>query len=564
MRLLWSVCIALFFLFNAGALAQSKAEKNLNKLADEILDNLQEYWPVNATYLGVHKYDKSFTDYSSKAVSKQKKKLRNFLVQLHKYNRSNLSEDTRINHKLLVSNCEEAVLRLWGIRHQDSNPNLYIHEAIDGIYLILIRDYIPLADRLDNIIGRMNALPKYLSQGQKNLKEIPPVWLDYSRDNISNVIDFYTTVTAELSTQFTARASEIRAAGQKASAALRSFETFLNEQTPGKSGSFSIGREHFEHLLKSAHLLNYGADSLLRIGEKAVTKTLAEYTELKNSLEDEPELPFFTPESITKSDILEYYSWEIDEVRKFIIEKELLTIPDDIGDCIPIETPVFLQGVISGIAYQPAGPFDNAKTGYFYTSPISDSMTSEEKESYYNQIRSRTFRGSVVHEAYPGHHLQLQIASQLSSDIRKWQMSNMFIEGWALYCEQHMYEQGLYSDNPDQYLKILRGVLFRAARIVVDVKLQTGQFTYEQAVDYMMKTLDIPDMYRDYIKKEVRRYTMDPTQPMSYLIGKMAIMEIKHEMMTKEGASFSLRSFHDRLLSEGAIPPSLIRRKMLR
>jgi uncharacterized protein (DUF885 family) len=136
----------------------------------------------------------------------------------------------------------------------------------------------------------------------------------------------------------------------------------------------------------------------------------------------------------------------------------------------------------------------------------------------------------------------------------------MMIEGWALYSEQMMYEQGLYGEeDPAQWLGVLGGIRFRAARIVADVSLHTGKMTYDECVKWMWEVLESKtDSDRKYIETEVRRYTLSPTYQMSYLMGKLEIMKIREAMMAKQGADFSLREFHDKLLAEGCIPPALM------
>jgi len=123
-----------------------------------------------------------------------------------------------------------------------------------------------------------------------------------------------------------------------------------------------------------------------------------------------------------------------------------------------------------------------------------------------------------------------------------------------------MYREGLYGDeDPAHWLQVLGGIAFRAARIVVDVKLHTGQFTYEQAVQFMIDTLDVDtESGREYIRKEVRRYTTSPTYQMSYLMGKREIMALRKAAEARDGESFSLKEFHDRLLSEGSVPAALM------
>ena len=146
-----------------------------------------------------------------------------------------------------------------------------------------------------------------------------------------------------------------------------------------------------------------------------------------------------------------------------------------------------------------------------------------------------------------------------SDPIRKWQTNMMLIEGWALYSEELMYENNLYGDDPNQWLSTLGGIRFRAARIIADVKLHTGQFSYDECVNWMIEALDITtNNGKEYIRKEVRRYTTAPTIQMCYLIGKLEIMNMRDAYFEKYGETASQREFHDQLLGEGSIPPVLM------
>jgi uncharacterized protein (DUF885 family) len=234
-------------------------------------------------------------------------------------------------------------------------------------------------------------------------------------------------------------------------------------------------------------------------------------------------------------------------------------VPDYVGKLQVVETPTFLRGIIPGIAMEPPSPLDSIQTSYFYIRPIPDPLDSADRQNYYNLVRRRGWKGSVVHEGFPGHHLQLSIANHHPSFIRRMQGNTPMIEGWALYCEQMATDQGLYPDNGFPALRWLGGVKFRAARIIVDVKLHTGQMNYDDAWQFMVRTFGGDTAF---FKGEVRRYCLSPTQPMSYLVGKTQIMALRREYKDRMGDKFSLRDFHDRLLAEGSIPLGLIRRKM--
>ncbi|MCH7761777.1 DUF885 domain-containing protein, partial [candidate division TA06 bacterium] len=267
------------------------------------------------------------------------------------------------------------------------------------------------------------------------------------------------------------------------------------------------------------------------------------------------------PEEFSKEDVLDYYQGEIQSVRTFCEEKGLVTIPLDIGDCRVVETPKFLLGLLPGIAYMPPPPFDSFQTGYFYVSPIPSEFTEEDRQHYYSIVKNREFRGGVVHEVYPGHHLQLSLSNRFPSKVRVYQQSNLFAEGWALYCEELMVDEGLYEEKWDVMEELARWIRFRAARVILDVKLQSGDFDYDSAVNFLVEEFGEED--REYFEKEVKRYCLSPTQPMSCLVGKLQISDLRKKVEKLMGEDFSLQRFHDLLLSEGTIPLKLVERKIL-
>jgi uncharacterized protein (DUF885 family) len=200
------------------------------------------------------------------------------------------------------------------------------------------------------------------------------------------------------------------------------------------------------------------------------------------------------------------------------------------------------------------GPFDVRQQGLYYVTPIDQSATPTQQRE---QRVGHNFFGMLltnVHEGYPGHHLQLVLANQAPSLVRRLHDSTVFAEGWALYCEQLVLDEG-FDDDPRTRLFQLKDQLWRACRVVIDVKLHTGEMTFDEAVAMLV---DVAKLERINAVGEVRRYTLSPTQPMSYLVGKQQIMDLREREKRRLGSAFSLCTFHDRLLSQGTIPIALV------
>lgn len=540
------------------AYSQSKLEQNFADLSNSIMTSLKEFYPVNASEKGITDYDGELANYSSGSVRKMIKTLKRYETRLHKYIGTNLSPQSKINWKLLKSNCDIALQDLNNIRWHEKNPYLYVDEAINGVYLLMISESSPPEIKVQNIISRMKQVPELFEDAEDNLKSPPQVFVDLALEYLETGANFYEQTKEQLMVAFPDLSRDIESAADNAIAAMQEFGTFLKNIQVGPDIMIGIGKNNYDYKLKHEYFLDFDSDSLLKIGENLLEKYTAEYKNYLAYIDslNEGVDSVFAIDCISKEDILRYYNWEVDQTKLFLTAHDLVTIPEDIGECEVVETPEFLTNVISSIAYHPPGSFNTVQKGLFYVRPIPDEMDKGLRESYYRYIQRRGFKSSVVHEAYPGHHLQLQMTSRLNDDIRKWQENYAMMEGWALYCEEMMYNQDFYGNDQRKYLNILGGIVFRAARIIIDVKLQTGQMTYNEAVRWMAETLDADTSWTSV---EVSWYSMAPTIPMSYLIGKQQLIELRDDLKARESDAFVLKNFHDRFISEGALPIPIIR-----
>ncbi|MBD3348054.1 MAG: DUF885 family protein, partial [Candidatus Eisenbacteria bacterium] len=246
------------------------------------------------------------------------------------------------------------------------------------------------------------------------------------------------------------------------------------------------------------------------------------------------------------------YAGEMSRAREFVLAKRLVSMPEQEKLSV-IDTPVFLRPLLPYAAYGPPGPFEVKQEGFFFVTPVDQEASREAREE---QLRGHALDNIPVialHEGYPGHHLQLVRANGVPGKARRLARSNIFIEGWALYCEEMMREAGFF-EGASMRLMQLKATLWRSARVVVDVKLQTGEMTLAEAKEFMVTRAALP---RDKAAAEVRRYAMHPTQPSSYLLGKLTILDIRKRFEERAKDAFDLRGFHDQLLSIGSVPPSL-------
>jgi uncharacterized protein (DUF885 family) len=205
------------------------------------------------------------------------------------------------------------------------------------------------------------------------------------------------------------------------------------------------------------------------------------------------------------------------------------------------------------------GFFEKIQEGMFFVTPVEEGADAEAAEKKLRGHPLADIPVTALHEAYPGHHLQLVVANTLKSTPRKLGafLSSLFIEGWAFYCEELMEQLG-FIDQPIQKLARLQAQIWRASRIIIDSSLHTGKMTVEEAVDFLVERAGLE---RDDAQVEVNRYTLSPTQPQCYLMGKLQILEIVADYK-KAYPDASLRQMHDAILQSGSLPPRLMRQSL--
>lgn len=542
-------------------LTSSMIGLSLEQVSEEYLAELWRFHPVGATYRGVHLYDTLLADYSKKALKEMKKTFHEIEQDLFMVDTTAISEDGIVDYLLLKASITDELFSLETIKEYQKNPLIYSNECIYGIYTILLNPSRPFNERMKAIWHRLDQIPEYLDDAAKNLDHPAQFLCDLAIGQLKSGTEFIDDVFEIYIDSFPEhKSTKFKHIANRAIAAMQLFSLQLEMQGDEKT-PYILGREHYEYLLKNIHLLDIDADSLLAIGKNTLDSVTVLIDSLQQIHQEPTGIKIKLPENFDKDDVESYQIDEILKLREFVEQSDLMTIPDYIGDIQVVETPEFIRGLIPGIAMQPPGPFDDFKTSYFYVRPIPEQFSVGQVEYYYNYVHNRMFRSGVIHEAYPGHHLQISIANEHPSNIRKSFHDYIFIEGWALYCEELMARSKLFQDDTlGAYINALQGVKFRAARVIVDVMLQTEQMSYDEAVNFIASVMNRD---RGYVAREVARYITNPGQASSYLLGKVQLLALLDDYKNAQGVDFSLKEFHDNLLSHGSIPVSLIHRLMI-
>ncbi|HEY3214978.1 MAG TPA: DUF885 domain-containing protein [Candidatus Eisenbacteria bacterium] len=534
--------------------------KAFSALSEEFVELFMKHHPVQATLAGIHDYDHRLPNDSPDGIRERITWLRDLEQRLvASVPSGELPVEHRVDYAQLRSRIASLRADLEEIRMHARNPAMYPECALLGIFLLTARSFAPLEERKEAILSRLLAIPDYLKAVRANLQQVPDVYLTIASEVNLSGPGFVDDVVRTLVKSFPGEAERIEHAGGRARMGFLQYQEFMDRDLDAKvGGTFAIGERWMNFKLEREHLLGLDCKALEAIGQEHVARTRHVLEEEARKIDPTrswreliAEAKKRHPEPLRLRDA---YASEVERARRFTIEKRLAPIPAG-EKLMLIDTPVFERATTPYAAYLPPAPFDEDQTGYLYVTPIDLSRRKEEQQQ---QLEGHNYAGlplTALHEAFPGHHLQLCFANRSGSRLRRLADSNVFAEGWALYCEDMMYEQGYFLD-PLTRLHQLKDLLWRACRVVIDVGLHTGQMTFMQAVDYLLEQAMLE---RVNALIEVKRYTLTPSQPMSYLIGKLEILGIRSEAEHRLGARFNLHDFHRELLASGTLQPSLVR-----
>jgi uncharacterized protein (DUF885 family) len=540
----------------------------LERLIDETLAYQWETSPTAATAAGEHRHDHRLADCDPDRLAeipRRLSELRNTLRRIES-EEGDLTDDERLDIAVLDRSLETDIRLHEEVRASFRDPAHYLEEILYGVYFLVQREFAPLEERAAAATGRLTEVPRLLEQAKRNLADpagIPPAWVETALQLARGSRTFLEDLDRDLAPRTGAAEAGLRAALRAARGTIEEFGRHVRERiAPAAAGRFAVGRSLYEFLLDRQHGVGFDAASLRAFGEELVRDAQRRLSEATRAIDPDRSWQELVQEwkkdHPSRAGFLDAYRGEVARARAFVAERGLATLPPEESLQV-VETPPFQRAICPFAAYLPPGPFEPRKTGYLWVTPPDPSAPPEAQERLLQDHLRPAMPATMVHEAYPGHHLQLSAASRLPSRVRRHFATAVFVEGWAFYCEAMMGEEGFYRDPRSGVLQI-KDQLWRACRVVIDVGIQTEELSLEQAAAMLhdVARIELPNA-----RGEVLRYARSPSQPMSYAVGKHEILRLREDDRRRRGAGFSLRSFHDRLLEFGSIPLSLIRERLL-
>lgn len=547
----------------------SEADKQFEALANKFIDDLMEMNPEWATQLGEHKFDGRLNDYSIEGVKKSIGFNKKYLGELGKIPLDKLNKTNNVDYRIWEHNLKAGLFGLEDLKEYEWNPMTYnVGTAVNNL---LQRDFAPLENRLENAKLRLEEIPKVIEAAKANLKNPPKVHTETAIQQNDGVISL---IKGDLQ-NFVDEAKltdDFKPVQEKAVKDLEEYGKWLKEDLlPRSKGDFRIGEAKYKEKLKYSLESDLTKEDILKRGEEDLKKTQERMYEValelykKNNPDVKDEAKLNDKKIVIKS-VLDKLAEErpnnetivplaklaVAETKKFIQEKKLVSVPTEPLEVIKM--PEFARG--SAVAYfDSAGPFEEKNETFYAISPTPKDWDDARRKSFYREYNDYMVKDLTVHEALPGHYLQIMHSNEFKAPtkIRAIFSSGTFVEGWAVYTEQLMAEKGYGGEEVEmQQLKMKLRVIINA---IIDQKIHTAGMTEKEAVDFMMN-----EGFQEEGEAvgKWKRANLSSTQLATYYVGSIEVNDIRSAYEAKN-KDVEMLKMHDAMLSFGSPAPKYVK-----
>jgi len=557
-------------------------DQQFEQLAAGYLDEFPALSPVSATALGDHRFDSQLDMVSAKARAQKRAFYREYLELLRKITPAQLSRASQVDYALLEHELEGKLWRLETLQEWAWNPLVYTRLSGGAIYSLMARDFAPLNTRLQHVADRLEQFPRMFRQIRATLeaKRVPQIHAETAIKQNRGVLSILDNmVKPNLPELPENQRNRLKQAMATARAVVEEHQHWLeSELLPNARGDFRLGPQLYDQKLaftlktpltraqireRAERELGRVRDQMYRISQH-VYKQKYPYTEFPAAPSSAYkqaiiraclELAYLdTPKA---NEIVDTAKRALELTTAFVREKDLLTLPPDPVEIIVM--PEFKRGVSLAYCDSP-GPLDVGLKTFYAVAPLPEDWTDEQVQSFLREYNVRSIHDLTMHEAMPGHFLQLAHSNRYPGKLRAVLSSGVFIEGWAIYSERMMIDEGFLDGDPLMRLINLKWYLRGIGNAIIDQAIHTEGMTREEAIRLMME--DTFQEEREAAGKWVRAQ-LTSTQLSTYFVGTVEHFDLRRDIQRAWGEDFDLKTYHDKILSYGSPPVQYVKALVL-
>lgn len=576
--------LTLMFVFTAMTLVPAAAPEDdkLNAFFTAFLEEEFKQRPTEATRLGDHRFDGRLDDLSPRARAGWSERYKAALADLPKQvDAAKLSRPAKIDFEILEHHLKKLVWLAENSNPYETDPRIYNEYISDSVYMLLTQSTQAKPINVRNAAARMDAIPKVVAAARASLRNPPRVMLETAIKQNRGSITFYDGGIFEIAGE-TPQLSDLRDPAGRAVAALKDYQKWLEEELlPRAKGDWRIGKEKFARKLELELDAGLTADQVLQEAEAEFTRVERDMyviaRQLWSGLFPRRVLP---PDDLDgrretirlvlaelnqqhgrAEDLVRDARATVERIKEFIRANDILRLPEP-DRCQVVEMPEFQRG--NSVAYlNPAPPLDPRAASVYAVSPPPRDWDARRVETFLQEYNRHMLQILTVHEAYPGHYVQLEYSNRHPSLLRKALFSGVFAEGWAVYTEQMMLDQGYSRGDPVLRLNQLKWYLRAVANAVLDYKMHCTKMTDEDALAFLTQRAFQSE--GEAVGKIIRS-KQSSCQLSTYFVGRTAFYKLRQSVQRELGDRFDLGRFHEAVLDHGTLPvkylPELVRERL--
>ena len=559
-------------IFNASA---TPHDDKFQKIAHDYIEQYLQANPEEATELGDHRFDGRLTDYSPEVRAKKLATQKEFREKLNAIDGSKVTGANNVDFRILKENIDYKIFQAEELKEPDWNPLVYNQSLANSLYLLVARDFASPEKRIPNLRQRMEGIPRVIAQAKANLQHPPRVHTETAIEQTQGAISLVREGLAPLLDRVPQMKKELAPLQEKTAAALEDYKKWLEKDLlPRSDGDFRIGADKFRKKLRFALASDLSMEEIMKRAQLDLQQTQTAIYETAlplykkhfpqadpASLAGKKEVTAAVLDKLSEqhpddNTIVGYAQKIVGEATDFVRSHNLVTIPATPLDVIVM--PEFKRG--QAIAYCDAsGPLEKNGKTFFAVAPTPNDWSKQRKESFFREYNNYMVRDLSVHEAMPGHYLQLAHANEFRAPtlVRAIFQSGTFIEGWAVYCEQMMAEQGY--GGPDVKMQQLKMRLRAICNAILDQRIHAGNTSEQEAMDLMIK-----EGYQQEGEAVAKwkRARLTSTQLSTYFVGVTEHLDLRAAAEKKLGKDFDLKKYNDQVISYGSPPVKYVRELM--
>jgi uncharacterized protein (DUF885 family) len=532
-------------------------QQDFSKLTEDFIYGSLALSPVSATVAGYHKHhgvnlDEKLDDFSPGGLQEQRQFFSGIRERLALIKPESLGAEERADYQVIQNQVELALLDLNRIHSFRHNPTVYVELVGNALFNPFVLEYAPLETRYRDIIQRLFKVPELMQHAQRNLTDSPEVWNRVAQEENDGNIDLIDkTLRSRVPT---ALKGDWDRASASALNALHAFNRYLKEDLSRRTSDWRLGKDKYD--LKFRYYLAVGKtpEQVLSEAEAALKSVRDEMAKLAAPRTVKEALDKIAQQHATPETYMDEARKTLEEATRFVREKHLVTLPAR-GNLQVIPTPEFMRGVYGVAGFAPAPPLEPQLGAFYWVTPIPPDWPKERIESKLREYNYYGLQEITIHEAMPGHYVQLEVANDLEPKnrrvLRNIYGNGPYIEGWAVYAQQLMSDEGYLNNSAELRLTLMKQLLRVISNAILDIRLQTMGMTDQQALDLM-----INDTFQEQQEAtaKLQRAQLSSCQLPTYFVGWRGWLDTHEEDKKRKGAAFQLSGFHDAALKESAVP----------